>query len=85
MFIVLWNRLQIAYVPTFYIAIVESAEIVGLTPVIVEMKCSDFVLQHRALFCCRNTIIVLSSFLDAFQKIADAATNTKGRGLSKHK
>jgi hypothetical protein len=27
----------------------------------------------------RNTIIVLSSFLDAFQKIADAATNTKGK------
>ena len=30
-------------------------------------------------FFFRNTIVVLSSFLDAFQKIADAATNTKGK------
>ena len=27
---------------------------------------------------CRNTILALGSFLDTFQKIADAATNTKG-------
>ena len=26
----------------------------------------------------RNTVLALGSFLDTFQKIADAATNTKG-------
>ena len=31
------------------------------------------------LFYCRNTILALGSFLDTFQKIADAATNTKGQ------
>ena len=28
---------------------------------------------------CRSTIMVLGAFLDSFQKIADAATNTKGK------
>ena len=36
------------------------------------------ILFHLVFFL-RNTIIVLGSFLDAFQKIADAATNTKGK------
>jgi hypothetical protein len=31
-----------------------------------------------AYFTCRTTIVVLGSFLDTFQKIADAASNTKG-------
>lgn len=39
----------------------------------------DFVNKAAKLHSqLKNTIIVLGSFLDAFQKIADAATNTKG-------
>ena len=31
------------------------------------------------MFFCRSTLFVLGAFLDSFQKIADAATNTKGK------
>lgn len=36
----------------------------------------DFIIQ---IFAFRGTIMVLGAFLDSFQKIADAATNTKGK------
>ena len=38
----------------------------------------SFVFSPITDINCRNTILALGSFLDTFQKIADAATNTKG-------
>lgn len=32
--------------------------------------------------CLRTTVLAAVAFLDAFQKVADMATNTRGRGLS---
>jgi len=40
----------------------------------------DFVNKAAKLHShLKSTIIVLGAFLDSFQKIADAATNTKGK------
>ena len=41
-------------------------------------KIVPFMLLFLTDMNCRNTILALGSFLDTFQKIADAATNTKG-------
>ncbi|TRY61148.1 hypothetical protein TCAL_17234 [Tigriopus californicus] len=45
----------------------------------------DFVTKASKLHTTlKTTIVVLGSFLDSFQKIADTATNTKDRTTSPH-
>lgn len=31
--------------------------------------------------CCRTTVVAAAAFLDAFQKVADMATNTRGKQM----
>ena len=46
----------------------------------IEYYTPNLVINSVFLFVfCRSTIMVLGAFLDSFQKIADAATNTKGK------
>ena len=59
--------------PTRFANMVEG--ILDLNVFYMYIKCSILFLTDINV---RNTILALGSFLDTFQKIADAATNTKG-------
>ena len=46
---------------------------------VLDVKKSKLMRNFLITLFSRNTILALGSFLDTFQKIADAATNTKGK------
>ena len=39
-------------------------------------------LLHRLRFCFRTTLIAVAGFLDAFQKVADMATGSRGKKIA---
>jgi len=40
-----------------------------------------FIFNVRYIYYCRAAILAISAYLEAFQKIADAATNARGKFL----